>query len=264
MKSYIIQCYLALLIVVCPCADRLAWAWSGELDGELNGIYIQGAGSVDSLEGVSLLGNLRYSPQERGVFQLKVPTALLSEQRIDFGSVDQNDSLNLAYQLYTPNGRLIFSATAESGWLVVTSYGPNEFRFECKVSLVDRNQRIEIQTESLRLTNPFPTLESVDVEERDRPSGEIVYVDDEGCDYDDYEESESEGISCESDDQDDDLESDDGCTDDDWAAEASLMNRSLSHRRYLKQWRMINRLMPFLFSLCIIFFWRRVGRSKEK
>jgi hypothetical protein len=257
-----------------------AWGWSGELTGELNDIYVSGAGSVDPIQGISLLGTLRRNTDERAVFQLKIAGTLINDQRIEFEGIDDESQISLGYQIYTSNGRLIYNAIAESGWLVLNSYGKDEMRFSLSVRLVDRSEVVELSTENLRLVNPFPSPEAIDTNEQievatgirdpvvndQYDSFEDALYEDEGCDFSDESDSdyESEGISCESNDSDDDLASDDGCTDDEWAAEASVPYGISTHRHYLKRWRAINRLLPFICSILLITIWRRILRRYNK
>jgi hypothetical protein len=282
MRYFISLCaYMLGLCLLLMMSTPSAWGWSGELTGELNDIYVNGAGSVDPLEGISLLGTLRHNTDERAVFQLKIPSTLINEQRVEFEGIDDDESLvSLEYQIYASNGRLVYSAFAESGWLIFSPYGTDEMRFNLSVRLVDRNEVIELSTENLRLVNPFPSPEGIDhneqievgtgvrdtdVNDQYDPFEDAVY-EDEGCDFSDESDSryESEGVSCESNDSDDDLASDDGCTDDEWAAEASVPYGISTHRHYLKRWRAINRLLPFICSILLITIWRRILRRYKR
>ena len=81
--------------------------------------------------------------------------------------------------------------------------------------------------------------------------------------YSDEYDSDDESISCDSSDSvEDDYESDDGCTDDEWAAEAKGMQFRAQHRNRnaLKKWRALNRLLPLLVSILMIAIWRTVIR----
>ena len=92
------------------------------------------------------------------------------------------------------------------------------------------------------------------------------YADENESHYDSFYSDEydsDESISCDSNDSiEDDYESDDGCTDDEWAAEAKSMQvRAQSrNRQSLKRWRALNRLLPLLVSILMIAIWRTVIR----
>ena len=52
----------------------------------------------------------------------------------------------------------------------------------------------------------------------------------------------------------------DGCTDDEWAAEATIIDQRKRSRAKLKRWRYLNRLLPIFFSFLFVLGWRRVSR----
>ena len=76
-------------------------------------------------------------------------------------------------------------------------------------------------------------------------------------------DSDEDSISCDpSDSVDDDYESDDGCTDDEWAAEAkgTKPRAQYRNRKALKRWRALNRILPLLISILMIGIWRALIR----
>lgn len=98
-------------------------------------------------------------------------------------------------------------------------------------------------------------------------AGYPYYADETESNYDSYYDddytSDGDSISCNnSDSVDNDYESDDGCTDDEWAAEAKMVHLGAQYRnrKALKRWRALNRVLPLLISILMIGVWRALLR----
>lgn len=299
---------LILLILCCAIVFtvRPSIARTGELSGYLDIdsdlVPISGAGNLDAIDGLSLLGTLYASATQRGLLQLKLSASVLDQAiggQVEFSPMTAlSKEAQCSYQVYSPSGELLTHAHCHEGWLHLevpdrSDLDPDKERLEVRVFFhltlkhLLQDGSLELKAEQLRIADSrlsqdtrnggnegtayLPSQGSIT-----EGAGESTYdsydpffdtdTADEGCDfdsendtYDDENYGSDEGVSCESE-VDEEGSSSEGCADDEWAAEASTHRQNERSRDALKRWRHLNRLFPLICSLIFVFGWRRLSR----
>ena len=275
-----------------------AWAWTGDLHGLINidsdlNYPIAGAGSFDAVNGLSLLGTLYTSSNDRGLIQLRLSSKALNDainMSAEFSTAAalSNES-QCSYQVYSPSGILILNDHCIGGWLSVrnlqTESLADERRviisFELELSGLTSNHLTHLRSEGLNLIDPnAPQSDQVFNEPYSASTGAPMSSDqvdderwddefdpfthDEGCDFDDEYDDQNHNrddwdVSCDEEVNEEGSTSD-GCTDDEWAAEASVGVQKQRARKALRRWRHLNRCLPIICSLLFVLGWRRLMR----
>jgi hypothetical protein len=269
---------LILVTVLSLCVTSQAYAWTGEIQGILNldqrDIVISGSGKWSDQQDLSLLGSAYLPSGRRLVIKIELNEAELGREL----SLD-NPKYLFNYLEFSPRGSTVLNTQVTSGWINLQESYLGLLEMTFSISINDDGQTRKLNAQTMRLIDPDVSLPDEVV---DDPDFDLVIItddgyQDEGC-YSDYSDDEYEDDSgCDSgssysesggyeyyyeDDYEyDDSESEDsedGCADDDFAAEASTLHRRRMRRRSPPaSWHLFLRLLPLLCSTLLVVGWRR-------
>ena len=251
------------------------YAWTGEIQGTLtidqNEVVLAGSGQWSNQQKLSFLGSAYLPTGRRLVIKMDLTEA---QPDVELSLNDHQYTIN--YLEFSPRGATEINTEVSSGWVRLKEPYLGLLEMKLSLNVRDKGQIRNIETQLLRLIDPdYPLPEEVIGD----PSFDAVIIDDEppyqdegcydylsddsGCDpgssyessgdeYFDYSYSDDYG-------GDEATNSEEGCVDDDFAAEASSPHRyNLKRRRQPPAgWQLFLRLLPLLGSTLIIFAWRR-------
>ena len=273
------------LISLCVCS--LAQAWTGEIQGivvlDQQEVVVSGSGKWIEGRDLSFLGSAYLKSGRRIVIKRELEEAEEAQNL----PLDQPRYV-VNYLEFSPRGVTVSNTQVTSGWVQVQEpyLGVLEIRLAASIDVDGQTRNLEAQT--LRLIDPDIDLPSEVVDDPefavilladDRyqdddyqddgcyfDSDEEYYEDDSGCDsdsgsgdggggyevYDEYDEGRYEYGGSES------AADENGCADDDFAAEASTPKRRRAKRRRAPfGWQLSLRLFPLLCSTLLVLVWRR-------